>query len=254
MTTKTGMNDRLKLKYLSRLIALGKSAYDLIANNHRSAREIEALLDALQTFKSGLRVVAPPVKDGSTLQFEMFKAEGKECLLYRYVEDLEFSVRTSNLLERCEIRFIGQLITHTETDFLSKSYGLPIVWRRRSIKEIKEVIGSMGLSLGMSIPPEVQEKLELYKKIDTWVFNHVDNLDGLSQTYVRYLRQDGIWFIGQLVQKSLSDLNYKREMIQEIQGSLRAIGLSLDMTLPPEVCTRLNALVAGQNGDSASAP
>jgi DNA-directed RNA polymerase subunit alpha len=66
--------------------------------------------------------------------------------LYRPVEELELSVRSANCLKNANIRFIGELVQKTEAEMLkTKNFG------RKSLKEIKEVLSSMGLSLGMEL-------------------------------------------------------------------------------------------------------
>jgi len=66
--------------------------------------------------------------------------------LNRPVEELELSVRSANCLQNANIRFIGQLVQKTEAEMLkTKNFG------RKSLKEIKEILASMGLSLGMKI-------------------------------------------------------------------------------------------------------
>ena len=94
-------------------------------------------------------------------QFELEvpkKAEEKEKPrfnenLYRSVEELELSVRSANCLKNAEIIKIYQLVSKTEAEMLkTKNFG------RKSLNEIKEVLSSMDLSLGMKLegfePPE----------------------------------------------------------------------------------------------------
>lgn len=66
--------------------------------------------------------------------------------LFRSVDDLELSVRSANCLKNANIRFIGELVTKSEAEMLkTKNFG------RKSLNEIKEILQSMGLSLGMKI-------------------------------------------------------------------------------------------------------
>jgi DNA-directed RNA polymerase subunit alpha len=66
--------------------------------------------------------------------------------LWKSVDELELSVRSANCLQNANIKFIGQLVQRTETDMLkTKNFG------RKSLKEIKEILAEMGLSLGMKI-------------------------------------------------------------------------------------------------------
>ena len=73
--------------------------------------------------------------------------------LYRSVEELELSVRSANCLKNANILKIYQLVNRTEAEMLkTKNFG------RKSLNEIKEVLGAMDLSLGMKLegfePPE----------------------------------------------------------------------------------------------------
>ncbi len=78
--------------------------------------------------------------------------------LWRSVDELELSVRSANCLQNANIHYIGDLVQKTEAEMLkTKNFG------RKSLKEIKEILAQMGLSLGMKIPnwqgpPPVREE------------------------------------------------------------------------------------------------
>jgi len=66
--------------------------------------------------------------------------------LFRSVDDLELSVRSANCLKNANIRYIGELVTRSESEMLkTKNFG------RKSLNEIKEILSEMGLGLGMKI-------------------------------------------------------------------------------------------------------
>lgn len=66
--------------------------------------------------------------------------------LFKTVDALELSVRAANCLENANIKYIGELVTKTESDMLkTKNFG------RKSLNEIKDILVEMGLSLGMKI-------------------------------------------------------------------------------------------------------
>ena len=66
--------------------------------------------------------------------------------LFRSVDDLELSVRSANCLKNANIRYIGELVVRSEAEMLkTKNFG------RKSLNEIKEILGEMGLGLGMKI-------------------------------------------------------------------------------------------------------
>src|ERR1700719_3015583 len=65
-------------------------------------------------------------------------------VLNRSVEELELSVRSYNCLKNANIQTIGDLVQKTEAEMLrTKNFG------RKSLNEIKEILGSLGLSFGM---------------------------------------------------------------------------------------------------------
>jgi len=66
--------------------------------------------------------------------------------LYRSVDELELTVRSSNCLQNANIKFIGELVQRSEADMLkTKNFG------RKSLREIKEILATMGLQLGMKL-------------------------------------------------------------------------------------------------------
>src|SRR3989442_12037811 len=74
------------------------------------------------------------------------KPEIKNENLNRSVEELELSVRSYNCLKNANIQTIGELVQKTEAEMLkTKNFG------RKSLNEIKEILTSMGLSLGMKV-------------------------------------------------------------------------------------------------------
>jgi DNA-directed RNA polymerase subunit alpha len=67
-------------------------------------------------------------------------------VLNRSVEELELSVRSYNCLKNANIQTIADLVQKTETEMLrTKNFG------RKSLNEIKEILGGLGLSFGMKI-------------------------------------------------------------------------------------------------------
>ncbi|MCT6879693.1 MAG: DNA-directed RNA polymerase subunit alpha [Commensalibacter sp.] len=82
--------------------------------------------------------------------------------LLRKVDELELSVRSANCLKNDNIVYIGDLVQRTEQEMLrTPNFG------RKSLNEIKEVLSSMGLSLGMNVPAWPPENIEeLAKRLD----------------------------------------------------------------------------------------
>jgi DNA-directed RNA polymerase subunit alpha len=77
--------------------------------------------------------------------------------LLKKVDELELSVRSANCLKNDNIVYIGDLIQKSEAEMLrTPNFG------RKSLNEIKEVLASMGLHLGMEVqgwPPENIDEL-----------------------------------------------------------------------------------------------
>ena len=82
--------------------------------------------------------------------------------LLRKVDELELSVRSMNCLKNDNIIYIGDLVQKTEPEMLrTPNFG------RKSLNEIKEILNSMSLYLGMEIPNWPPENIaELTKKLE----------------------------------------------------------------------------------------
>ena len=83
--------------------------------------------------------------------------------LYRSVDELELSVRSANCLKNAGIKLIGELVSRTEAEMLkTQNFG------RKSLNEIKDILGEMGLSLGMKLEnfpdPEIMRRIRGERK------------------------------------------------------------------------------------------
>lgn len=89
---------------------------------------------------------------------ETRKESGIDPILLRPVDELELTVRSANCLKAENIYYIGDLIQRTEMELL-KTPNLG----KKSLTEIKDVLATKGLSLGMKLegwPPASLEKKE----------------------------------------------------------------------------------------------
>src|SRR6266850_860468 len=84
--------------------------------------------------------------EGTAMPTEQPKSPAVDPILLRPVDDLELTVRSANCLKAENIYYIGDLIQRTETELL-KTPNLG----RKSLNEIKEVLASRGLTLGMKL-------------------------------------------------------------------------------------------------------
>jgi DNA-directed RNA polymerase subunit alpha len=74
--------------------------------------------------------------------------------LFRSVDELELSVRAYNCLKTANIRTIADLVQKSEAELLkTKNFG------KKSLNEIKTILGEMGLSLGMRLDAAELERL-----------------------------------------------------------------------------------------------
>jgi len=86
--------------------------------------------------------------------------------LLKKVEELELSVRSMNCLKNDNIVYIGDLVQKTESEMLrTPNFG------RKSLNEIKEVLSSMSLYLGMEIPNWPPDNIaELSKELEENIY------------------------------------------------------------------------------------
>ncbi|SFW38771.1 DNA-directed RNA polymerase subunit alpha [Nitrosovibrio sp. Nv17] len=96
---------------------------------------------------------------GTPLPVEQPKLPQIDPVLLRPVDDLELTVRSANCLKAENIYYIGDLIQRSETELL-KTPNLG----RKSLNEIKEVLASRGLTLGMKLENWPPANLEKSKK------------------------------------------------------------------------------------------
>ncbi len=97
--------------------------------------------------------------ESTPLPTEQPKAPVIDPILLRPVDDLELTVRSANCLKVENIFYIGDLIQRTEAELLrTPNLG------RKSLNEIKEVLASRDLSLGMKLENWPPANLENYIK------------------------------------------------------------------------------------------
>ena len=117
-----------------------------------AARIIDEQLKMFINFEDPVEEVVTPTKEEPQLNVN----------LLRKVEELELSVRSANCLKNDEIIYIGDLVQKTESEMLrTPNFG------RKSLNEIKEILATMNLELGMKIegwPPANIE--DIRKKLD----------------------------------------------------------------------------------------
>ena len=121
------------------------------------------LQDQLQLFVHFEESLAASNQAGAAAQSqEDSDANQLNRYLLKKVDELELSVRSANCLKNDNIIYIGDLVQKTEAEMLrTPNFG------RKSLNEIKEVLSSMGLRLGMDIPGWPPENIEeMAKKLE----------------------------------------------------------------------------------------
>jgi len=118
-----------------------------------SVEPADAVAYAAKIVKEQLSIFINFDETEEPVAVEMPKQEEKlNENLFRSVDELELSVRSANCLQNANIKTIGELVQKTEAEMLkTKNFG------RKSLKEIKEILAEMGLSLGMKLenwPPK----------------------------------------------------------------------------------------------------
>lgn len=100
----------------------------------------DLLIDHLRIFSQQKSQEESEAEEGSGEDSEF------QRMLSRPVDELELSVRAANCLKAAEIKTIRDLVQRTESEMLSfHNFG------KKSLDEIKSILESMGLELGMDV-------------------------------------------------------------------------------------------------------
>jgi DNA-directed RNA polymerase subunit alpha len=124
--------------------------------------ETNGVVDAEQAIRDAARILMGQLSVFANLESELTEVEVQQApqidpVLLRPVDDLELTVRSANCLKAESIYYIGDLIQRNESDLL-KAPNLG----RKSLNEIKDILSTKGLSLGMKVenwPPAGVEKV-----------------------------------------------------------------------------------------------
>ena len=83
---------------------------------------------------------APPVQQESD-------PSGVDALLDKEIDELDLSVRSANCLKNANINTLRDLVRRSERDMMeTKNFG------KKSLEELQELLGKLGLSFGMDVP------------------------------------------------------------------------------------------------------
>ena len=141
-----------KVNYLVEAARLGqttdyeKLTVDIWTNGSLSPRDAISL--GAKLIRDHLNIFIS-LEEATDLQSEVVTEAPSAVLnenLDKSVEELELSVRSYNCLKNADIRTIRELVHKTEPEMLkTKNFG------RKSLNEIKEILTTMGLGLGMRL-------------------------------------------------------------------------------------------------------
>ncbi|MHC4191097.1 MAG: tetratricopeptide repeat protein [Planctomycetota bacterium] len=159
------------------------------------------------------------------------KRTRKSQILETPISDFELSVRSRNCLKRMKIETLGDLLNITETELLSyKNFG------ETSLREIKTILDSKGLLLGMSLEEKQFHAAEISDRTagaaqDEGLMNKPTDDLQLSVRARKCLQKLNIRTIGELIQRTDAELlgckNFGVTSLNEINKALANLGLSL---------------------------
>lgn len=113
--------------------------------------ETNGTIDAEEAIRIAATILQRQLHAFVDMKFEESRTDNKEIndfdpVLLRSVDDLELTVRSANCLKAENIHYIGDLVQRTENELL-KTPNLG----KKSLTEIKDVLASRSLSLGMKL-------------------------------------------------------------------------------------------------------
>jgi DNA-directed RNA polymerase subunit alpha len=127
-----------------------------------AARILQDQLQVFVHFEDSMAASSPMIGQAAASNSDESDANQLNRYLLKKVDELELSVRSANCLKNDNIIYIGDLVQKSEAEMLrTPNFG------RKSLNEIKEVLSSMGLRLGMDIPGWPPENIEeMAKKLE----------------------------------------------------------------------------------------
>jgi len=176
------------------------------------------------------------IESSKTMFYDEEKEKRKDYknkILETPIADFELSVRSRNCLRKMNIRTIGDLLRITEAELLSyKNFG------ETSLREIKAILDSKSLYLGMALDQDQQASLEnavynLQTEQDeskTLLAKSVDDLQ-LSVRARKCLQKLNLRTLAELISKTEAEFlgckNFGVTSLNEIKKALSDLGLSL---------------------------
>jgi DNA-directed RNA polymerase subunit alpha len=159
------------------------------------------------------------------------KKDRRTQILETPISDFELSVRSRNCLKKMNIETVGDLLNITEMELLSyKNFG------ETSLREIKTILESKGLHLGMALEEKqfaVAEPFDhsgIKEEYEGLLSKSVDDLQ-LSIRARKCLQKLNIRTLGELIHRTEAELlgvkNFGVTSLNEIKKAIGNLGLSL---------------------------
>jgi len=217
--------------YVSALLNLAV-LYEDKGEFDKAAQCVDAVLEAHPNHQRAI-LFKKDIESSKTMFYDEEKEKRKtrkSQILDTPITDFELSVRSRNCLKKMNIITIGDLLNTTEAELLSyKNFG------ETSLREIKNLLESKGLHLGMALEEKQLQSEEdsagQEAQQDRQLLNSsVDDLQ-LSVRSRKCLKKLNIRTLGELVQKTDAELlgckNFGVTSLNEIKKAIGSLGLSL---------------------------
>ena len=234
-------NDDDAIEYYKQIIAAGKSSVNVWLNlailyedqgdYEKASMCVEAVLTAFPNHPRAL-LFEKDIDSSKTMFFDEErekKLSRKNQILETPISDFELSVRSRNCLKKMNILTLGDLLNISEAELLSyKNFG------ETSLREIKAILETKGLSLGMALDDKHFAKKAMpepaHEEDQGMLSKPVDDLQ-LSVRARKCIQKLNIRTIGDMTRTTEAELlgckNFGVTSLNEINKALGNLGLSL---------------------------
>ena len=206
--------------------------YEDLGRDQDAAACFDVIVDMYPT-DTRARLYLEDARQGMTMYYDedMERKEDRLNQILRIpITDFELSVRARNCLNKMQITTLGDLVQRTEQELLSyKNFG------ETSLTEIKEILHSKGLRLGMPREEAVASIEAHANRTTSSDRSNVTNkpiLDlQLSIRARRTVETLGCLTVGDITKHSAEELlgmpNFGQTSLQELRNKLQELGLKL---------------------------
>lgn len=206
--------------------------YEDAGQYDKASQAVDKVLEAYPNHARA-QLFKKDIESSKTMYFDEEKERSrtqKNQILETPISDFELSVRSRNCLKKMNIRTLGDLLRITESELLSfKNFG------ETSLKEVKTILESKGLHLGMALEDgqfsAPEEAPAPVPDADQGVMGKsADDLQ-LSVRSRKCLQKLSLRTVGQLTRTTEAELlgckNFGVTSLNEIKRALANLGLSL---------------------------